>query len=251
MEQPVTTTIASWRDFSKDYESKVLSVTSFAAKRQQILDDVLPGVILDLGCGPLGLLLRALSRLPNTSPIGLDSSPEMLRESCRHTRKSNVHYLLGDVRWLPLKSSSVDTVVTINSFVPEIRQDIDRSFAEAARVLRKGGRLIAVLPSFEMSMIARDQWGMKLDVDLENHREWDTVGWQCFYTEKDIREIMQKHHFQYRLRRMVFDAPAEIAHVQRVYAHGLATVPREQMIKHPLFEHFLVAERQNGDELNI
>lgn len=103
---------------------------------------------------------------------------------------------------------------------------------------------MAVVPSFEMSLVARDQWGMQLHLDLQNHREWDTTGWQCFYTVMDMDTLMKQHRFsRYQVKRMMFSKSAEIEHIRRVYAERLESVPHNRLAQHPLFEHLLVAER--------
>jgi len=189
--EPDCETVRRWKEFSERYESKVFSVTSFPARRQKILRGVLPGIVADLGCGPLGLMLREICGLANTVVIGTDFCWEMLVESKRHTKECDVHYVLADNRCLPFQDRSIDTVVSVNSFLPESREEVESIFQQVARVLRRGGRLVALLPSFEMSLIARDKWEMPLRLDLDNHREWDTSGWQCFYTRSDIDELAQ------------------------------------------------------------
>jgi len=115
----------------------------------------------------------------------------------------DVRYVVADNRCFPFPSGSMDTIVSINSFVPESRADVELMFHESMRVLRRGGRLVALLPSFEMSLIARDKWKMQVRLDLEDHREWETSGWQCFYTETDIHELMRKNRLPgYRLGRV-------------------------------------------------
>lgn len=233
-----------WRPLSRDYESKVLSITSFAMHRARMLQPLRPGIVIDAGCGPLGLLLRDVATIPHTIPIGMDFCDEMVVESRSRTAGCDVRYVLGDLRAMPFASQSIDTILAINSFVPEERADVDAIFHEAHRMLQKGGRLVAVLPSFEMSFVARDRWQMPLRLDLEQHREWDTSGWQCFYTTEDIDHLMKRHRFSvYWVERLTLSTQREIDHIKRVYASSLANVPEQRLYVEPLFEHVLVAER--------
>jgi hypothetical protein len=55
--------------------------------------------------------------------------------------------------------------------LPSTRADVDVIFAQIAGVLRRGGRPIPLLPAFEMSLVTRDAWKMRVDIDLEKHRE--------------------------------------------------------------------------------
>jgi ubiquinone/menaquinone biosynthesis C-methylase UbiE len=234
----------TWKDFSQDYDLKVLSVTSFPKRRQQIMREVTPGVVADLGCGPLGLILRDICRLPETFAIGTDFCYEMLVESSRHTRDCDVAYVLADNRSLPFQSQSLDTIVSVNSFLPETRRDVNLIFGEVARTLKKGGRLVAMLPSFEMSLIARDYWKMPIELDLDNHREWDTLGWQCFYTLSDIDQLIERHSFcHYRVEKISFSSHEEINHFRLVYKDTAKNIPIERLIEAPLFEHLLIANR--------
>jgi len=233
-----------WSEYSRDYESKVFSITSFAKRRRALLQRVLPGIVIEMGCGPLGLMLNDIADLPGTRAIGSDFCWDMVKQSRQRTRERNVRYLLTDNRQPALGEATVDTIVSINSFLPERRAEVLMIFQEVALALRKGGRLVAMLPSFEMSLIARDNWRMDINLDLTNHREWDTSGWQCFYTVADIGSLMRGCRFgDYRIETVAFDAPEEIDHIQRVYGDRLENVPRQRLVDSPLFEHLLIAER--------
>lgn len=233
-----------WRQFSRSYDAKVLSVTSFPDKRRQILEGVTPGVVLDAGCGPLGLLLSALADRLAVHAIGFDFCEDMLLESRRHTAGRRVEYVAADLRQLPFSTAAADTIVAVNSFVPETRDEASAMFGEVSRALKPGGRLVAVLPSFEMSLVASDRWGMPLELDVVNQREWDTSGWQCFYTSSEIERLMKRHQFSsHAVHRLTFASPQEIAHIQNVYSAALAAVPVDRLRNDPLFEHLLIAER--------
>lgn len=230
-----------WQQFSHDYEKKVLSVTSFPEKRQRILREIEPGIAADLGCGPLGLMLQGICRLPNTTAIGTDICLDMVLESKRQTGEC-VQYILADNRCLPFIDQTLDTVVSVNSFLPESRVEVDLIFREVARVLRQGGRLVALLPAFEMGIVARDKWKMDVRLDLDHHREWDTSGWQCFYTLSDIKEQMQRHRFSsYRVETVSFSSPQEVDHVWSIYGNNEKKIPKDEFMEHPLFEHLLIA----------
>src|ERR1035441_10323560 len=99
----------TWKDLSHDYEKQVFSVTSFPARRKRILQEVAAGVVVDLGCGPLGLILRDIAALPGTRAVGSAFCFEMISESRRHTSGLNIEYLVADNRSLPFADSSVDT----------------------------------------------------------------------------------------------------------------------------------------------
>lgn len=233
-----------WAQFSEAYEQKVVSLTSFERMRGLLLREMAPGVSVDLGCGPLGLLARDLCRSRQARVVACDFCWEMVAGSRRRFEAANLLHVVADNRELPLAPVVADTVFSVNSFLPETRADAELMFAEAARILRPGGRLVAVLPAFEMSLVARDVWGMRVEVDVEGRREFDTSGWQCFYTEADIAGLAARHQFgRYRISRVLLAEPDEIAHVREVYEEQLVGVDPGKLEKFPLFEHLLVAER--------
>jgi ubiquinone/menaquinone biosynthesis C-methylase UbiE len=234
----------TWKDVSRDYEKKVFSVTSFPARRKRIAREVTAGTVLDMGCGPLCLMLREIVAIPDTKALGSDFCREMISESRRRTKGLNVQYFLADNRCLPFRDSTIDTIVSVNSILPEIRSDIDLAFQEVKRVLRKRGRFVALFPSFEMSLIARDKWGMSVRVDQEQHREWDTTGWQCFYTLSDIESLVKRYRFyNHSVETISFSTPEEAQHIRQIYPESLGNVSVERILENPLYEHLLVATR--------
>jgi ubiquinone/menaquinone biosynthesis C-methylase UbiE len=97
--------------------------------------------VLDIGCGP-GTAVRHAARLGATAN-GVDPAPVMLRVARLLTRSTErVRYLAGAAETLPLPDGSVSVVWTIASV--HHWADLDTALHEARRVLRPGGRLVAV-----------------------------------------------------------------------------------------------------------
>ena len=98
--------------------------------------------VLDLGSGGgIDVLLSARRVGPTGKAYGLDMTDEMLALARRNQRKSgieNVEWLRGEIEAIPLPAESVDVV--ISNCVINLSGDKARVFAEAARVLRPGGR---------------------------------------------------------------------------------------------------------------
>lgn len=99
-----------------------------------------PSMVIELGCGP-GNALRALAAQP-ARLVGIDLSPFMLEAA----RRDNpvVELLHGDARSTSIEKGSVDLVFAMHVFGHVPAAVADEMVAEAARVLRAGGRLIAV-----------------------------------------------------------------------------------------------------------
>lgn len=113
-----------------------------------VLEDVdLSGVrvAVDLGCGA-GLDAALLAgRLPASAMVvALDLTPSMLdraREATGPLAEPVMQPVAGDMERLPLADGTADLVLANASF--NLTLDKPAAFAEAARILRPGGRLVA------------------------------------------------------------------------------------------------------------
>ena len=99
--------------------------------------------VLDLGSGAGADVLISARRVgPAGRAIGLDMTDEMLelaRANAREAGVENVEFLKGYLEAIPLPDASVDVV--ISNCVINLAADKRVVLAEAARVLRPGGRL--------------------------------------------------------------------------------------------------------------
>jgi arsenite methyltransferase len=98
--------------------------------------------VLDLGSGGgIDVLLSTKRVGPTGKAYGLDMTDEMLalaRENQRKAGVENVEWLRGEIEAIPLPAESVDVV--ISNCVINLSGDKPRVLAEAARVLKPGGR---------------------------------------------------------------------------------------------------------------
>ena len=106
--------------------------------------DLRPGeTVLDLGAGAGADVLISARRVgPTGRVIGVDMTEEMLSLARKHAAEAgvdNVEFLHGYLEELPLPDASVDVV--ISNCVINLAADKNDVLAEAARVLRPGGRL--------------------------------------------------------------------------------------------------------------
>lgn len=99
---------------------------------QYIHDFYKPGKVLDVGCGPLetpGYLLKI--QKPENSFYGLDPIPDIKFKGTR---------VIGCCEYMPFPDESLDTLI----FATTIDHvcNLNQTFKEAQRVLKKGGKLI-------------------------------------------------------------------------------------------------------------
>ena len=95
--------------------------------------------LLDVGCGS-GLLCQ-LAAGRGAVVSGVDICPELLEIARERTPSGDLRE--GDLAALPFATGSFDVVTGANAF--QFAPDPAEGFAEAARVLRPGGRLVAAV----------------------------------------------------------------------------------------------------------
>jgi arsenite methyltransferase len=118
------------------------AVNSFAGVGYHLcLVGLLPGErVLDLGSGSGMDVFAAATKVgPDGSVTGVDITPEQLAKAERLRRDEHVSFRRARIEELPFEDGSFDAV--ISNGVVNLSADKRRVFAEAARVLRPGGRL--------------------------------------------------------------------------------------------------------------
>lgn len=108
------------------------------------LGHLLPSLdVVDIGCGDGYLALETARWAGHV--IGIDRSEEVLERAkamAARRRVTNIEWRKGDLERLPLHDASVD--VALLSQALHHARDPERAVAEAARVLRPGGRLLVL-----------------------------------------------------------------------------------------------------------
>ncbi len=162
--------------------------------------------VLDLGSGGGADVLISARRVGSTGKaIGLDMTDEMLelaRVNARQSGVANVEFVKGYLEQLPLPDASVDVV--ISNCVINLSGDKPKVFAEAARVLRPGGR-------FAVSDVIADP-------DIDERTKADMAAWTgCIagaLTETEFRESLAAARFE----------DVEIRETHRVHEHAAAAI---------------------------
>ncbi|WP_421722814.1 ArsR/SmtB family transcription factor [Bauldia sp.] len=128
--------------------------------------------LLDLGTGT-GRMLELLHPLYSRA-VGIDASPDMLavaRANLDRAGITNAQVRLGDIYNLPLTRESFDLVVVHQ--VLHFLDDPERALAEAARILRPGGRLLIVdFAPHDMEFLREDHAHRRLGFDRDQVGQW-------------------------------------------------------------------------------
>jgi arsenite methyltransferase len=164
--------------------------------------------VLDLGSGAGADVLISARRVgPSGKAIGLDMTDEMLelaRANAAEAGVTNVQFVKGYIEEMPLADSSVDVV--ISNCVINLSADKTKVTAEAARVLRPGGR-------FAVSDVLADP-------DMDEQTRTDMSAWTgCIagaLTEAEFRSTLEDAGFQ----------DIEIRETHRVHEHAASAIIR-------------------------
>jgi SAM-dependent methyltransferase len=120
-------------------------INSFGCGNPLAFSEVREGdVVLDLGSGAgIDILLAGKKVGPGGRVIGIDMTDEMIekaRENIARSGLTHVEVRKGIIEELPVESSSVDWA--ISNCVINLSPEKPRVFAEIARVLKPGGRML-------------------------------------------------------------------------------------------------------------
>jgi SAM-dependent methyltransferase len=164
--------------------------------------------VLDLGSGAgADVLISARRVAPTGKAIGLDMTNEMLdlaRANAHAAGVDNVEFIKGYLEDMPLPNESVDVI--ISNCVINLSGDKPKTIAEAARVLRPGGR-------FAISDVIAGP-------DMDDQTKADMAAWTgC------IAGALTNHEFRTTLETAGFEE-IEIIPTHRVHEHADAAIIR-------------------------
>ena len=125
-----------------DHISRFFFAGQWAVWQQSALEHLRGRDVLELGYGTGELILELCRR--GYEPVGVDLSPRMRLIAGRKLRRHGcaAQLLLGSSTGLPLPDGSFDTII---STFPSAYIADARTWEEAGRVLRPGGRVVVVL----------------------------------------------------------------------------------------------------------
>lgn len=135
---------------ARDFDSYGAQMdAALAQKLEDVLPWVVPGCIIDKGCGTGKLLVELSRRFPKSGFVGVDLSQEFLRRCDENTYfADDVAFVHKDARDAVVAEGTATTIV-LSSIVHEIwtytgysQAAVDKALASAFRELAPGGRLI-------------------------------------------------------------------------------------------------------------
>lgn len=164
----------NWADsVAGDMERHYSPGRTWEALARSALPLLAPGDVLDIASGD-GVLAELLA--PHARRyVCIDSSPRVVAAASERLRRfANVEVRVGDMHALPFKDGSFDLVVLMHALTYADKPA--QAVAEAARVLRKGGRLL-------LSSLARH----------EHRNAVEAYGHQNLgFAEKELRRFAEK-----------------------------------------------------------
>ena len=103
--------------------------------------------VLDVGCGTGNLTMAAKIRAGSDGEAyGIDAAPEMIQKAERKAAEKQLHirYQVGLIEDMPFPDNTFDVVVS-SLMLHHLPKDLKRhGIAEVSRVLKPGGRFLAV-----------------------------------------------------------------------------------------------------------
>jgi trans-aconitate 2-methyltransferase len=162
--------------------------------------------VADLGCGPGNLTATLVTRWPNATVWGVDSSPDMLATAARLPSHTHLHFIEGDLAsWQPERP--LDRIVSNAAiqWVPNHEAVLHHLFA----LLAPNGVLAVQMPNnFDepahrllAEVVRREPWALAIGHWQERYFV-QTAGWytdvlhRLGYVDIDVWETIYQHILQ-------------------------------------------------------
>ena len=141
-----------WDRLAEDYHEEVIS--PFYGDVENPLFDELKKIknkkakiVAEFGCGLFYLGETLAKKFKKV--YASDFSPAMIKKASEKNKKyKNVSLCLEDIRKIKYKNK-FDVIISVNSIIMPSYNDIDKSFSNLKKALKKEGRILMILPSME------------------------------------------------------------------------------------------------------
>jgi ubiquinone/menaquinone biosynthesis C-methylase UbiE len=183
-----------------------------------------PGRVLEVGCGSGDVAERIALEL-GAEVVALDQSARMVEL----TRARGVDARVGDVQELPFADGEFDCAVAAWMLYHVL--DVERALDELARVLRPGGRLVAVTNSkehlrelFELLGLTREPnafWAEDAEVQLRRRfarvERRDAWGWIEFPSRSEAQAYVDNGIVLRGKQLPPFDSPLRVLRAPAIF----------------------------------
>ena len=161
------------------------------------IEDIGDPTVLEIG-GGTGIFSRHIMK-HNIKLVAVDISPAFIRRS-RETTGDKVHYVLGDAENLPFEDGSFNAIFAISVLH---HLDIEKTLKEAARLLRKGGKIFFTEPN----MLNPQVFFIK-NVDFIKHRYYWVPHETAFFRWRLKRTLERAGFYEISVKNFDFVHPA-------------------------------------------
>ena len=221
------------KEFQKRYHTELLEENKFVRQRidnlfQTLFTDNIEN-LLDVGCGT-GFYFSALSEYTKNI-FGIDVSSFILKESKKMVEEKNlknVYFGLSISEVLPFRDNSFDCVFIFA--VLHHLQNVDKTIAEAHRVLKKNGKCIVIEPNILNP-------AMFLFLCFKKH-ERGILSLSRFTLEKKFQKLFKKIHTVPTTFQVSFTDP-----VSNMILSSLESLPRP-LLDYLAIHYVLIAEKE-------
>jgi ubiquinone/menaquinone biosynthesis C-methylase UbiE len=178
----------------------------------EAIAECVPRRVLEVGGGP-GELSQRIARDLGAEVIMVDTSPRMVELA----RARGVDARAGDAQDLPFAAGEFDC--TVAAWMLYHVEDLDRALSELGRVLRPGGRFVAVTNGREHMQELRRLAG-----------EW---AWQQSFRREEAVEVLERHFSRVERRDVDAWTTVDPDSVQR-WVESLGGGPRPKLVDGPV-----------------
>lgn len=150
---------------------------------EQLLPLAGPQRVIELGCGGARLLRELLRRFPDVQATGLEI------DAVQHAKNlaapaERLHFIAAGAEAIPLPDESFDLALMLKSLHHVALAQMDRTLAEAHRVLKAGGHLYVSEPVYagDLNRIVRlfnDEREVRAAAQAAVDRALAGGGWTC------------------------------------------------------------------------
>jgi SAM-dependent methyltransferase len=188
-------------DAERAWSAETIGWGLFAVPEESlgVLGDVSGLDVVELGCG--SAYFSAWMARAGARPVGVDLSPAQLATARRCQERFGIHFPLveADAEDVPLPDASFD--LAVSEYGASVWCDPEGWVAEAARLLRPGGRLVFLTNSVLATLCVPAEEGVAGERLLRPQRalqrvEWPTGGVEHHPSHGAWIDVLRRHGFQ-------------------------------------------------------